>query len=217
MPRQRRRGYDPTNPLCEALACLFSIDGYGNGALLQHAIPGRQYLSAGHGHSLCAGLSLLQVLLHPLPRYIAYSILLSGIYIFAPQGRPQDSAGKLLLYPNPRKRTELSLVVGEAHHARNQIPSKTPRWVGIPERELFTSIAIVGAVGSGTTASCMYPFARADFGLSRRRLLRRRQRRSDYCPRHTVMKAQAEPQRQSNGEKADKDQRTTTKEIALDH
>jgi hypothetical protein len=38
-----------------------------------------------------------------------------------------------------------------------------------------------------------------------------------YYAQDTVMKAQAELQRQSNGEKAGEDQRTTTKEIALDH
>src|SRR6266704_2465605 len=91
--------------------------------------------------------------------YIAYSILLSGIYIFALKAGRKIRAGKLPLYPAPRKRTELSLVVGEVHHPRKQIPSETPRWLVIPERGLFTGIAIVGAVGSGKTASCMYPFA----------------------------------------------------------
>jgi len=38
-----------------------------------------------------------------------------------------------------------------------------------------------------------------------------------YYAQHAVMKAQAELQRQSNGEQAGEDRRTTTKEIALDH
>ena len=98
--------------------------------------------------------------------YLAYSILLSGIYIFALKAGRKIRAGKLPLYPDARKRAELSLVVGEAHHTRKQmpsetprLPSETPRWLVIPERGLFTGIAIVGAVGSGKTASCMYPFA----------------------------------------------------------
>jgi TraM recognition site of TraD and TraG len=91
--------------------------------------------------------------------YIVYSILLSGIYIFALKAGRKIRAGKLPLYPDPRKRTELSLVVGEVHHPRKQMPSETPRWLVIPERGLFTGIAILGAVGSGKTASCMYPFA----------------------------------------------------------
>jgi hypothetical protein len=91
--------------------------------------------------------------------YIAYSILFSGIYIFALKATRQIRAGKLPLYPDPAKRTELSLVVGELHHPRRPMPSETPSWLAIPERGLFTGIAIVGAVGSGKTAACMYPFA----------------------------------------------------------
>ena len=91
--------------------------------------------------------------------YLVYSILLSGVYIFALKTGRRIRAGKLPLYADPRKRTELSLVVGEVHHPRKQVPSETPRWLVIPERGLFTGIAIVGAVGSGKTASCMYPFA----------------------------------------------------------
>src|SRR2546427_10348824 len=44
------------------------------------------------------------------------------------------------------KRADLSLVVGEVRHPSKQRPSETPRWLVIPERDLFTGIAIVGAV-----------------------------------------------------------------------
>src|SRR3984893_1475306 len=91
--------------------------------------------------------------------YIAYSILLSSTYIFALKASRKIRADRLPLYSDPRKRKELSLVVGEVHHRRKQMPSETPRWLVIPERGLFTGIAILGAVGSGKTASCMYPFA----------------------------------------------------------
>jgi hypothetical protein len=91
--------------------------------------------------------------------YIVYSILLSGVYIFTVKTDRKIRAGRLPLYSDPRKRTELSLVLGEVHDPRRQMPSETPRWLVIPERGLFTGIAIVGAVGSGKTASCMYPFA----------------------------------------------------------
>src|SRR6266481_4091640 len=91
--------------------------------------------------------------------YIAYSLLLSGIYIFTLKAGRKIRAGRLPLYPEPRKRTEPSLVVGEVHHPRQQLPSEAPHWLVIPERGLFTGIAIVGAVGSGKTAACMYPFA----------------------------------------------------------
>jgi hypothetical protein len=91
--------------------------------------------------------------------YIGYAVLLSGVYIFALKAESKFQAGRVPLYPDVRKRAELSLVIGEVHHPRKQIPSETPRWLSIPERGLFTGIAIVGAVGSGKTASAMYPFA----------------------------------------------------------
>jgi hypothetical protein len=128
--------------------------------------------------------------------YIAYSILLSGVYIFALKAGRKIRAGKLPLYPDPRKRTELSIVVGRST-PRKQMPSETPRWLVIPGRGLLTGIAIEGAVGSGKTASCMYPFAEQILA----------HRDEDYCgadkddpiyyAQHTVMKAQAELQRQS--------------------
>ena len=98
------------------------------------------------------------VLLYTTP-YIVYSMLLSGVYIFALKATRKIRAGKLPMYPDPERRTELSLVVGELHHPRKRVPSETPHWLVIPERGLFTGIAIVGAVGSGKTAACMYPFA----------------------------------------------------------
>ena len=97
------------------------------------------------------------VFLYTTP-YITYALLLSGVYIFALKTDSKIQAGRLPSYSDPRKRTELSLVLGEVHHRRKQFPSETPQWLEIPERGLFTGIAIVGAVGSGKTAGCMYPF-----------------------------------------------------------
>jgi len=39
------------------------------------------------------------------------------------------------------------------------VPSETPYWLTVPERGLFTGIAILGAIGSGKTSCAMYPFA----------------------------------------------------------
>src|SRR5215469_9934731 len=91
--------------------------------------------------------------------YIAYAMALSGIYIAALKARARARAGKLPGYESPEKRSELFLVIGEVHHPRKPIPAENPRWLMIPERGLFTGIAVVGAVGSGKTAGCMYPFA----------------------------------------------------------
>ena len=41
-----------------------------------------------------------------------------------------------------------------------------PEWLTIPERGLYTGIAIFGAVGSGKTSACMHPFAKQLLGLA---------------------------------------------------
>jgi hypothetical protein len=91
--------------------------------------------------------------------YIAYSLALSGLYIFALKAKRRFRAGRLPLFPDPRTRTELFLVVGEVHEPRKLGPAETPRWLVVPDKGLFTGIAIVGAIGSGKTSCCMYPFA----------------------------------------------------------
>jgi TraM recognition site of TraD and TraG len=45
------------------------------------------------------------------------------------------------------------------HNPRKRGPSDSPWWLAVPERGLFTGIAVFGAVGSGKTSSCLYPFA----------------------------------------------------------
>ena len=56
-----------------------------------------------------------------------------------------------------------AIVVGEVHHPVRAIESRAPDWLTIPERGLYTGVAIVGAVGSGKTSACMHPFARQLF------------------------------------------------------
>ena len=53
-----------------------------------------------------------------------------------------------------------AIVVGEVHHPVKAIESQSPEWLTIPERGLYTGVAIFGAVGSGKTSACMHPFAR---------------------------------------------------------
>ena len=91
--------------------------------------------------------------------WLAYSVVLSGLYIFTLKLRGPDKPGRLPRYPEPGKRDKLFLVAGEVHHPRRPTPSSTPKWLVIPERGLYTGIAILGAVGSGKTSCCMYPFA----------------------------------------------------------
>src|SRR5215467_12507859 len=96
--------------------------------------------------------------------WLAFSVILSGVYIFTLKLRRPDKLGRLPRYPEPQKRDKVFLVAGEVHHPRRPTPSSNPQWLVIPERGLYTGIAILGAVGSGKTSCCMYPFANQILG-----------------------------------------------------
>jgi len=96
--------------------------------------------------------------------WLAFSVVLSGVYIFTLKLRRPDKLGRLPRYPEPQKRDKVFLVAGEVHHPRRPTPSSNPQWLVIPERGLYTGIAILGAVGSGKTSCCMYPFANQILG-----------------------------------------------------
>jgi hypothetical protein len=91
--------------------------------------------------------------------FLFFSTVLSGLYIFTLKVRRRISPRHLPKYIDPEQRDGLYVVVGEVHNPRKPGPSETPRWLSIPERGLFTGIAIFGAVGTGKTSCCMYPFA----------------------------------------------------------
>src|SRR5260221_4567279 len=91
--------------------------------------------------------------------YIVCLTLLSALYIFTLRARQHITPGRLPKYPDPRTRDDLFLVVGEVHNPRKPVPAKAPYWLTIPERGLFTGIAILVATGLGKTSCAMYPFA----------------------------------------------------------
>ena len=68
--------------------------------------------------------------------------------------------GILPLWPlNPDKDSGPSIVVGEVHHPVKAVEIRNPSWLVIPERGLYTGVAIFGAAVSGKTSACMHPFA----------------------------------------------------------
>jgi len=96
--------------------------------------------------------------------WLTFSVILSGVYIFTLKLRRPERPGRLPRYPEPQKRDKVFLVAGEVHHPRRPTPTSSPKWLVIPERGLYTGIAILGAVGSGKTSCCMYPFANQILG-----------------------------------------------------
>ena len=109
-------------------------------------------------HAFLSFKCLYNIILFTTP-FMVFSTVLSGLYIFTLKVRRRISPGRLPRYPDPGKRDDLFLVVGEVHNPRKPGPSETPQWLTIPERGLFTGIAIFGAIGTGKTSCCMYPFA----------------------------------------------------------
>src|SRR5947209_14101635 len=77
--------------------------------------------------------------------YIGVSLLLSLAYIFIGRKAAPVVGGKLPPYPEPAMREKLFLVIGELHHPRRPEPAENPRWLVIPDRALFTALAVFGA------------------------------------------------------------------------
>ena len=82
------------------------------------------------------------------------------------EGRRRDFApfAKLPPWPLSPDQKAPAIVVGEVHHPIEAREIFSPSWLTIPERGLYTGVAIFGAVGSGKTSACMNPFARQLLG-----------------------------------------------------
>ena len=94
---------------------------------------------------------------------LIFSVLFSFIYVHFYRADVQQSAGRLPPYPDPRTRTDLSLVIGEVHRHLVPLPSAQPRWFSLPERGLYTGIAVFGSIGSGKTLGLVLPAMRQLF------------------------------------------------------
>ena len=84
---------------------------------------------------------------------------MSAWSIWGPSRRRAAPRGALPKDPYRADSGELRLTLGELHHPTEPMEAQRPSWLTIPERGLFTGLAIVGAVGSGKTSACMHPFA----------------------------------------------------------
>ena len=83
---------------------------------------------------------------------------------FEPAPRKTRGRGELPPWPITDTDEKPAIVVGETHHPVEAREIPDPDWLVIPERGLYTGIAIFGAVGSGKTSACMHPFARQLLG-----------------------------------------------------
>jgi TraM recognition site of TraD and TraG len=90
--------------------------------------------------------------------FFAASLALSTLTIVAYRHAPSVRSRALPEYPLPERRSSPSVVLGEAHFLNTPGRAHYPDWLTIPQRGLYTGIAILGAVGTGKTSACMYPY-----------------------------------------------------------
>ena len=108
--------------------------------------------------------ALFRVWYLAVPGLLAFAavLLLSGARRLWLESRPDsERRGRGVLPPWPASPEDdaPSLVVGELHHPIEAKEVPQPEWLTIPERGLYTGVAIFGAVGTGKTSGCMRPFA----------------------------------------------------------
>ena len=91
--------------------------------------------------------------------FFALSIVASLVTIVAYRYPEGERARPLPAYVPPERRPSPTLVLGEAHFETTSGRAPAPTWLTIPQRGLYTGVMIVGAVGTGKTSACMYPYA----------------------------------------------------------
>ena len=97
--------------------------------------------------------------------FLLASVAFSVTYIFFFRRREKVVSAPLSKYPIPGNRERIFLVFGEVHHPKKRGAAPSPQWLAVPERGLYTGIAVFGAIGSGKTSCCMYPFAEQLFAF----------------------------------------------------
>ena len=86
------------------------------------------------------------------------------VWLQSRRGARRAGRGSLPGWPTAPEDLAPCLVLGEIHHPTEAKEVTAPEWLTLPERGLYTGIAIFGAVGSGKTSACMHPFATQLFG-----------------------------------------------------
>jgi hypothetical protein len=90
--------------------------------------------------------------------FVTASFALSLVAIVASGYAPGYAYRSLPRYPEPETRPEPSLILGESHFLDRFGRAPNPRWLAVPQRGLYTGVMVVGAVGTGKTSACMYPY-----------------------------------------------------------
>ena len=92
--------------------------------------------------------------------FITSSVVESVAHVWFEQLLKMRSRGKLPPWPLHRSDRAPMLCIGEVHHKQKFAEHPYPKWLTMPEKGLYTGLAIFGAIGTGKTTSCMKPFCR---------------------------------------------------------
>ena len=90
--------------------------------------------------------------------FFAASILGSLTAIVAYRRPARATQRSLPAYVAPERRTAPALVLGESHLETTNGRAPQPSWLTIPQRGLYTGVMVIGAVGTGKTSACMFPY-----------------------------------------------------------
>src|SRR5262249_1615086 len=89
---------------------------------------------------------------------IVLSVTTALLYVAVMRFEKGVTYGPLPPYPDASRRPEPFLVLGEQHHPTQPVRISQPSWLTIPRRGPHTGMMILGAVGTGKTSACMYPY-----------------------------------------------------------
>ncbi len=90
--------------------------------------------------------------------WIGTSVVTSLLAMMAYRQRGTGPMRPLPAYPPPETRLSPTLILGESHFPRRRGRAPEPSWLTIPQRGLYTGVLVLGAVGTGKTSGCMYPY-----------------------------------------------------------
>ena len=90
--------------------------------------------------------------------FFAASMLGSLTAIVAYRRPARAKQRSLPAYVAPERRSAPALVLGESHLETTNGRAPQPSWLTIPQRGLYTGVMVIGAVGTGKTSACMFPY-----------------------------------------------------------
>ena len=104
--------------------------------------------------------SALSVVAPVIVAFVLLSVAHSVVELWMASLIERRTRGKLPAWPLDATDPGPAIVIGERHYKTANREHPHPKWIVMPEKGLYTGLAIFGAIGTGKTTSCMRPFCR---------------------------------------------------------